>query len=371
MIKLIDLLVESRILLETKLNILLPQNVKDIFKAFKKEHKKLYIVGGAVRDAVLGKKPKDFDLATDIKPDDVLNIARKYGFNYSDVGKKFGVVIVNGEEIATFRKDIGSGRRPDSVDFTDMEGDVKRRDLTINSLFYDIDKKEVIDLEGGLDDLRNKVIRTVGNASDRFREDSIRKLRALRFKSAMGAKLDDKIYDSIKKDNSLEGVSYERIQDEFLKSIKSAKSTKEYLKTLEDLNYFDLILPNLEINTDYINTNDYIVNLAYLLKDNDIEYLSNTLRKLKYTVDDIKSISFLISLNNFSDDDIVSYKKSKKSIKLTDNQILKYGKLINKPMDKFVNFELSIRSSDAPNHLKGKELGDWIKQKEISKFKEL
>jgi tRNA nucleotidyltransferase/poly(A) polymerase len=120
---------------QSKLKLNLPKAVKDIHTAFKKEGKKLFVVGGAVRDVILGKTPKDFDLATDAKPDEVLTIADKYGFSSVSVGKAFGVVVINDMEVATFRKDIGKGRRPDSVDYTDIHGDVLRRDLTINALF--------------------------------------------------------------------------------------------------------------------------------------------------------------------------------------------------------------------------------------------
>ena len=131
------------------------------------------MVGGAVRDAILGDNPKDFDLATDAKPDEVLKIAKDNKFSTEEVGKSFGVVIVNGNEIATFRKDIGKGS---SVDYTDIEGDVRRRDLTVNALFYDLDKKEIVDLVGGIADLKKKKIRTVGKAEERFEEDPLRKL---------------------------------------------------------------------------------------------------------------------------------------------------------------------------------------------------
>ena len=81
-----------------------------------------------------------------------------------EVGKSFGVVMVGGHEIATFRKDIGKGRRPSSVDYTDIEGDVRRRDLTINALFYDIDKKEIVDLVGGIVDLKRKILEQLVSA---------------------------------------------------------------------------------------------------------------------------------------------------------------------------------------------------------------
>ena len=132
-----------------KFDLPIPLDIQKIKDVFKKNGFKLYVVGGAVRDALLGKTPKDFDLATDAVPDKVEEIMSKAGFRTLPTGKAFGVINVftdQGEyEIATFREDIGSGRRPDAVSFTDIEGDVKRRDLTINALFYDIDTKEIVD----------------------------------------------------------------------------------------------------------------------------------------------------------------------------------------------------------------------------------
>ena len=192
MIKLYDLLVESKL----RLNV--PSDIKKIHKIFKKNGYKLYVVGGAVRDAILGKRPKDFDLATDAKPDEVLNIARKGGFKTLEVGKAFGVVLVGGHEIATFRKDIGKGRRPSAVDYTDIKGDVERRDLTINALFYDIDKQTIVDLVGGIEDLRKGQIRTVGKAEERFDEDPLRKLRALRFAGSVGGRMHTDTFNALK-----------------------------------------------------------------------------------------------------------------------------------------------------------------------------
>ena len=132
----------------SNLKLKIPNDVIKIHKAFKKNGKKLYVVGGAVRDAILGKSPKDFDVATDAKPDEVEKIAKDNGIPTKLVGKRFGVVIwiINGEEyeVATFRKDIGKGRRPDRVDYTDIHGDVKRRDLTVNALFYNWVTSEIL-----------------------------------------------------------------------------------------------------------------------------------------------------------------------------------------------------------------------------------
>ena len=159
-----------------KMNV--PSDILDLHKLFKKNGKELFIVGGAVRDALLGKKPKDFDLATDAFPAEVIEIVTNAGYTTTgEVGHQFGVVIVNvpsdpaGVEVATFREDIGKGRRPDAVEYSTIDKDVLRRDLTINALLYDMGTEEVVDLVGGLEDIKNSKIRTVGVAADRFAED--------------------------------------------------------------------------------------------------------------------------------------------------------------------------------------------------------
>jgi tRNA nucleotidyltransferase/poly(A) polymerase len=346
----------------------IPKDVLLIHKAFKKHGAKLYIVGGAVRDFILDKNPKDFDLATSLKPDETLEIAKKAGFSTAEVGKAFGVVIVGGHEIATFRKDVGKGRRPDSVDYTDIEGDVKRRDLTINALFYDMDRKEIVDLVGGIEDLKNKKIRTVGNASERFDEDPLRKLRALRFQTKLGGKMDTDLLIALKQDPSLKGVSSERIRDEFLKSIKSSKYPSKYMETLDKIGFTKLILPGLKISKPYINDNDEILFLSVLLKKNSPALLGNILNKLSYTNDEKNDIVFLVSLQYFKPEEVDVYKKQQQRTSLSDNQIVDFGKLIGKDMKKFVNFKLSVGGNDVPSDIKGAEIGVWIKNKEKENF---
>jgi tRNA nucleotidyltransferase/poly(A) polymerase len=350
------------------LKLRVPSDIIKIQKGFKKNGKKLYVVGGAVRDAILGKSPKDFDLATDAKPDEVLKIAKDLGMKTVEVGKSFGVVVVGGHEIATFRKDIGKGRRPSSVDYTDIEGDVRRRDLTINALFYDIDRKEIVDLVGGIADLKKKNIRTVGKASERFDEDPLRKLRALRFQARLGGNLDKELLDALQKDPSLKGVSFERVRDEVIKSIKSAKDTKKYMELNDKIGFTSLIFPNLKISKPYIKDNDYILFIASLLKKNSPSVLGKQLNKLTYSNDEKNNIVFLVSLQHFRPEEIVVFKKLQQKTSLSDDQILKFGKLIGKDMKKFVNFNLSIGGKDAPSDIKGPEIGLWIKNKEKEKF---
>ena len=353
---------------EAKELLKIPSDIVKIHKAFKKNGKKLYVVGGAVRDAILGKSPKDYDLATDAKPDEVLKIAKDTGMKTVEVGKSFGVVMVGGHEIATFRKDIGKGRRPSSVDYTDIEGDVKRRDLTINALFYDIDKKEIVDLVGGIADLKKKNIRTVGNASERFDEDPLRKLRALRFQASTGGKFDRQLYDALQSDPSLKGVSAERIRDEFVKSIKKAKNPSKYLEISDKLGFTQQILPNLKVSKPYPNDNDYILFLSSILSKNSPIVLSKVLNKLTYSNEEKNNIVFLVSLQSFRPDDIVVYKNAQNKTSLSDDQIKKFGKSIGKDMDKFVKFNLSVGGRDVPKDIKGPQIGLWIKNKEKENF---
>jgi tRNA nucleotidyltransferase/poly(A) polymerase len=333
----------------------------------------LFVVGGAVRDHLLGIVPKDFDLATNATPDEVIAIAQRGNLKIVEVGKAFGVVIVNGHEIATFREDVGKGRRPDSVKFTTIEGDVKRRDLTINALFFNIDTNEIIDLVGGIDDLKQSIIRTVGSAKERFEEDALRKLRTIRFAGRLDGKLDQEIIDCLTVDPSLDGVSPERIRDEFLKGIVSAKSPKRFLNTAKDLNLLPLMLPGLDINTTFTDFNDPIIQLAFMLKRNEVTVVHRTLNILKFSTKEVNNITHLMSLISFVSDDVLQAKKRQKKTTLTREQFKIFGKLINKEhvVDKLFTFELSVGGKDVPKELKGKAIGDFIEQEEVKNFKKV
>ena len=191
--------------------------------------------------------------------------SKKGGFKTYEVGKSFGVVVVGGHEIATFRKDIGKGRRPDAVDFSDIQGDVNRRDLTINSLFYDIGRNEVVDLTGGLKDLKAKIIKTVGNPKRRFDEDPLRKLRALRFQAVVGGKMDKDTEIALLKNPSLKGVSFERIREEFIKAIQKGKNPKLFMEACDKFGFTKQMFPKLKITKPYPQVKDYVLFLALSL----------------------------------------------------------------------------------------------------------
>jgi len=354
----------------SNLKLKIPNDVIKIHKAFKKSGKKLYVVGGAVRDAILGKSPKDFDLATDAKPEEVEKIAKDNNISNKGIGKSFGVVSLfinkNEYEIATFRKDIGKGRRPDSVDYTDIHGDVKRRDLTVNALFYDIDRKEIVDLVGGIEDLKKKNIRTVGKAKERFDEDPLRKLRALRFWTRLGGKLDKELLDALQNDPSLRGVSTERIRDEFLKSIKSSKNTKEYMEMCDKIGFTSQILPNLKVSKPYPKTNDYILLLAWILRKNSPVVINKILNKINYTKKEVQEIVYLNTLQDFKPEKVSVYKKGQS--KADDNRIIMFGKMIGKDFKKFIKFKLSVKGNDVPSDVKGPAIGLWMANKEKENY---
>lgn len=152
-----------------------------------------YLVGGSVRDMLLGRAAKDFDIATDARPDRVSELFERS----EQVGAHFGVVLVRENtsqvEVATFRSDASysNSRRPDAVHFeTDPRQDVLRRDFTINALLLDPETNEVLDFTGGREDLRRGVIRAIGNPEGRFQEDHLRLIRAVRFAARLGFEIE-------------------------------------------------------------------------------------------------------------------------------------------------------------------------------------
>ena len=366
-----------------KKDIPVPEDIRKIKDIFIKNGYKLFVVGGAVRDALLGKTPKDWDLATDAVPDKVEEMMNAAGLKTLPTGKAFGVINVFTDddeyEIATFRKDLSGGRRPDAVEFTTIDQDVLRRDLTINALFYDIDTGEVVDLVGGVDDLKNGIVKTVGNPADRFGEDRLRIMRAIRFAGRFGSEVDPAVEAALKKDNSLEGISPERIRDEFLKGIKTAKDVRHFLGLIDKYNLWDDIFPGLNINKDNrVNDKDPIIIIANLLKNNDPSNLSKVLNKLTYSSSENKGITFLVALQQFdSPEKVYKFKKLEGKSGVTPSQILKFSLLADingKLIAAFDNFKLSVTGQDVQNELgikPGPEMGKAIEKMEVDNFKRL
>src|SRR2546426_1574057 len=160
-----------------------PDSATEIVRELRSQGHEAYLVGGCVRDMVMGIEPADYDIATSALPEQITKIFPRT----ESVGAQFGVVLViyqgHAFEVATFRSDEAyiDGRRPTGVVFTDAKQDVLRRDFTINGLLYDPAEKEVIDYVGGQADIQAKLVRAIGDPHDRFEEDKLRILRAVRF----------------------------------------------------------------------------------------------------------------------------------------------------------------------------------------------
>jgi tRNA nucleotidyltransferase/poly(A) polymerase len=358
-----------------KLNI--PKDVLEINKLFKKAGYELYIVGGAVRDALLGNSPKDYDLATDAQPDKIKQILS--GYKFKEIGEAFAIVFVitpsgNEYEVATFREDIGKGRRPDSVEFSTIDKDVLRRDLTINALFYDIDRKEIVDLVGGVKDLELKNIKTVGDPLERFGEDALRKLRAIRFAARIDGKLDKGVINALSDDSSLPEVSFPRIREEFKAGIEKAKKPLYYLQLVEQFNFWDSIFPGIDVNKKFINSHNWKVQLGELLKNSNINDISKTLRtKLSYTEEETNSIElmhFLLNVDLEQDFMEVLKKTKKKGVEMND--IIIFCQLNNIPRKMITGLfrhKISVKGNDPIlSGLKGKDIGNKIQEIEYDIF---
>ena len=193
-----------------------------------------YWAGGCVRDMLLEKDPKDYDIVTSAKPDEIEDLLEKT----IPIGKEFGVILaIEGDhqfEVATFRSDSGysDGRRPDAVLFTHAEEDAKRRDFTINGIFCDPISKKIYDYVGGQKDMEERLVRFIGDPHERIQEDHLRILRAIRFKNTLQFQYHPDTYHAITTHAKLaDNVSGERMRDELNKMLMSEHS----LDALEDL----------------------------------------------------------------------------------------------------------------------------------------
>jgi poly(A) polymerase len=216
-------------------------------------------VGGCVRDFLLGREPDDFDIATDAKPEQV----EKLFTRTVAVGRKFGVMIVveggHQFQVATFRAeaDYQDGRRPEKIIFANAEADASRRDFTVNGLFYDPLTKKIHDWVGGEKDLRAKIIRTIGQPEERFGEDHLRLLRAVRFAAQLNFEIESKTFAAVKKlAPKIKLISAERIRDELLKLFSPPHAARG-LVLLREGGLLEHILPELAATIDCEQSPDF------------------------------------------------------------------------------------------------------------------
>src|SRR3990167_7676212 len=208
----------------------IPKEVNDISLTLSHAKFENYLVGGCVRDLVIGKEPKDWDIATNARPEEIIKLFPKtfYENTYGTVGLVCGnpsIKTLHTVEVPPYRLESGYSdfRRPDKVEWgKTIEDDLARRDFTINALAYNIETGELLDLFGGQKDIEKKLIRTVGKAEERFNEDALRMLRALRLASELNFAIEHDTQTAIAKYSELlKHISRERVRDEFIKIIMS------------------------------------------------------------------------------------------------------------------------------------------------------
>lgn len=228
--------------------IALPKDVKQIIDVLMENGYEAYAVGGCVRDSILGRVPGDWDITTSALPMQVKGLFRRT----VDTGIQHGTVTVmlgrNGYEVTTYRIDgkYEDSRHPESVEFTPkLEEDLKRRDFTINAMAYN-DEHGIVDIFDGVGDLQRKIIRCVGNAHDRFDEDALRILRAVRFSAQLGFGIEENTAGAAKElAVNLKRISSERIHTEFNKMLKSAHP--DYFSVADAIGIMEIVLPEYHV----------------------------------------------------------------------------------------------------------------------------
>ncbi len=226
---------------------LLKETATGIVKRLRERGFSALFAGGCVRDMLMGSVPEDYDIATDAHPDDIINIFERT----VPVGIHYGVVLVMENdfefEVATFRSDgtYSDGRHPDTVTFCDTRGDALRRDFTINGMFYDPIDNKCFDYVEGMNDIKAHLIRAIGDPFERFNEDRLRMIRAVRFACRFNYEIEGQTIEAIKKlRDKVLTVSAERIRDE-LEKILMGPNPHTGIKMLDDLNLLHEILPEV------------------------------------------------------------------------------------------------------------------------------
>lgn len=235
------------------MNINIPKNVKYIIDTFYQNNYEAYMVGGCVRDCILGLSPKDYDITTSATPEITQSLFKKTIPTGLDHGTVTVVIEHEGFEVTTYRTEgkYIDNRRPESVSFvSDIKEDLSRRDFTINAFAYN-EQSGLVDYFDGLNDLNNKIIRAVGEPNARFQEDALRMLRAIRFSSQLDFSIEDKTLSAIKENCDLiKNISVERIRDELCKILMTPNASKG-LTLLKDTGILEIILPEIYNLVEY------------------------------------------------------------------------------------------------------------------------
>lgn len=325
------------------MEIFIPKEVSFLIDTIYENGYEAFMVGGCVRDSILNLAPNDYDITTSATPQEIMNIFKDY--KIIDTGIKHGTVSIilnnNIYEITTYRieGEYENNRRPKNVEFTsNIEEDLKRRDFTINAMAYN-EQFGIVDKFNGLEDLQKRIIKTVGNPDERFEEDGLRMIRAIRFSSKLGFSIDENTLNSIYKNAYIiKNISIERINDEFTKTLVSDNPQNIILlyktKILENLgihcNLNGYYYKELEKDINILkscdnNLLDRLIMLEYLISNKILKYIDKH-EKYKYYCENIKKVNIINNLRysnkviNYCND-IMEYMI--KDIEKIDNIVIK------------------------------------------------
>ena len=325
------------------MEIFIPKEVSFLIDTIYENGYEAFMVGGCVRDSILNLTPNDYDITTSATPQEIMNIFKDY--KIIDTGIKHGTVSIilnnNIYEITTYRieGEYENNRRPKNVEFTsNIEEDLKRRDFTINAMAYN-EQFGIVDKFNGLEDLQKRIIKTVGNPDERFEEDGLRMIRAIRFSSKLGFSIDENTLNSIYKNAYIvKNISIERINDEFTKILVSDNPQNIILlyktKILENLgihcNLNGYYYKELEKDINILkscdnNLLDRLIMLEYLISNKILKYIDKH-EKYKYYCENIKKVNIINNLRysnkviNYCND-IMEYMI--KDIEKIDNIVIK------------------------------------------------
>src|SRR5436190_1563451 len=303
-----------------------PDSAIDIIRELRKRGHEAYLVGGCVRDMVMGIEPPDYDIATSARPEGVVKIFPRT----ESIGAQFGVILViyrgHPFEVATFRSDEAyvDGRRPTGVVFTDARQDVLRRDFTINGLLYDPIGKEVIDYVNGRADIEAKIVRAIGDPRARFEEDKLRILRAVRFGARLGYEIQRATWGAVRAMvPKVHQVSSERIREELSRNLTEGQAARGF-RLLDESGLREEILPELEW-TPHIERSLGFVNkggeadfaMGVLLHHTPVAGVQKIVDRLKFSRAEMQHIISLVeNLPRFSEVRQMSMAKLKRFFRL-------------------------------------------------------
>ena len=301
------------------MNIVMPNDVKVIIEKLTENGYEAYAVGGCVRDSIIRRVPGDWDITTSATPMEVKALFRRT----IDTGIAHGTVTImmghNGYEVTTYRLDgeYEDGRHPKSVEFTSsLREDLRRRDFTINAMAYN-DSLGMVDMFGGMEDLKKGVIRCVGNAIDRFTEDALRMLRAVRFSAQLGFEIEENTCNAIRTlATNLSKISQERIHTELAKLLLSKHP--DYIRKAYELGITKIVLPEYDIIEDkemverFLKELPEVISYKYgaILMHLESPQAVKTLKRLKLDNDTIDKMGKLVKYHKMvmPDNEIITRK---------------------------------------------------------------